>query len=129
MRRVVVGFAALAFAAAVVQAPWAHVHVHGYDPDHGQQHSGLEALHGHGHQLDRPQPGARWRAPSADEDAQALGPVTAVRSTAHTPDLVFDRTGARLAAEPTVVGWMADLAPRAHGPPFLSNLPARAPPA
>lgn len=127
MRRILVGWAVFAFAAAVVQAPWAHVHVHGYDPDHERQHAGLDVLHGHG--LDRPEPGLRWRAHDADEDARSLGPVTAVRVTALELDLTFDRTDPVANPPLIVVAWTAELSSRAHGPPTLGSVPPRAPPA
>lgn len=127
MRRAVAALAVFAFSVAFVQSPWAHIHVHSYDPDHERQHIGLDALHGHG--LHRPELNLQWRRPNADDDARSLGPVTAVRMTTVAPDFSVDRIEVVAAPPVIVVPWVVDLSPRAHGPPGFGFPVPRAPPA
>jgi hypothetical protein len=130
MRQWVAGGLVLAFVAAFVQAPWAHVHEHHYDADHDRRH-GAVAIHGHDHHALRPEtvPGTFWRDRSADEDARALGPMTAVRDGAPPPDLAAARVGPIAPVEPVTIAWFADPTPQSHGPPGLGRLIPRAPPA
>ena len=127
MRQMIGGVAAFAFTTMLVQAPWAHVHAGSHDSDHyEEQHRGLGPVHGH--HVDAAAHGPEWRDKDSP-DARALGPVVGIRVDSIAVDVLPCHS--RAVVEPTLsaVHWRADLVARAHGPPILTHLPPRAPPA
>jgi hypothetical protein len=127
MRQAVGGLLAIAFAATFVQSPWLHVHDSASSSDHYRnEHVGLGALHGHGHAADGPE----WADPESRGDAHFLGPMKGVRTAGYSA-LPFVGGAVPAISEPVLdpTRRQAELSPKAHGPPDLSSLPPRAPPA
>ena len=127
MRQFIGGVAAFAFTAMLVQAPWAHIHTGSHDSDHYQeQHRGLGPVHGH--DMDAAGHSPAWGEDDS-QDARSLGPVVGVRVNSVTIDGIVCHS--ETVVQPTLspLHWHADFAPRAHGPPILTHLPPRAPPA
>ena len=127
MRRLAAILVALALPAAMLAAPFTHVHDPGVADEHVAEHhnSGLE-LHLH---LSGVETAGRTWSPEADASAQALNlyKVDLTDLFVYAVDIVVEP----LVADITMAtyGWVRDCDVSIHDPPRISSRSPRAPPA
>ena len=124
MRRFYTGLAIAAFAGASLQAPFAHLHPE--DPDHhhakGFSHTHL-AVHEHHHEAEGPEM-------EAHDDEEFAIFLEWTPTAEQRISLTYVEGPPVLTVEPALVrvGSAPEFRPRAHSPPAVRLLPARAPP-